>query len=240
VHVYSPTPADAKTLSAAKAVFVNGLGLEGWITRLISASGSTAPVIVASAGVKPRDMPDRREAGQSVLDPHAWQAIANVEIYVTNIRDGLNRTDPAGKAIYDANAQSYLAALGALDEEVRADIAKIPADRRKVITTHYAFGYFGDAYSLQFIAPEGLSTDAEPSAKDVAAIIAQIKRDKIPAVFMENIVDPRLMREIAGETGAAVGGTLYSDALSAPDGPAGTYIMLMRHNVGEFDKALMP
>jgi len=240
VHVYSPTPADAKTLSAAKAVFVNGLGLEGWMTRLISASASVAPVIVASAGVKPRDLPDRREAGQPVPDPHAWQSVANATIYVANIRDGLNRADPAAKAIYDANAQSYLATLGALDEEVRADIAKIPADRRKVITTHYAFGYFGDAYGLQFIAPEGLSTDAEPSARDVATIIAQIRRDKIPAVFMENIADPRLMREIAGETGAAIGGTLYSDALSAPDGPAGTYIALMRHNAGEFGKALMP
>ncbi len=239
VHVYSPTPADAKTLSAAKAVFVNGLGLEGWMTRLISASGSVAPVIVASAGVKPRDMPDHREAGQPMLDPHAWQAIANAAIYVANIRDGLKRADPAGQATYDANAQSYLAALNALDGEVRTNIAKIPADRRKVITAHYAFGYFGEAYGLQFIAPEGLSTDAEPSAKDVATIIAQIRRDKIPAVFMENIADPRLMREIAGETGAAIGGTLYSDALSAPDGPAGTYIALMRHNVGEFDKALM-
>jgi zinc/manganese transport system substrate-binding protein len=237
VHVYSPTPADAKTLSAAKAVFVNGLGLEGWMTRLIGASGSMASVIVASAGVKPRDMPDRRQAGP-VPDPHAWQSVANATIYVANIRDGLSRADPAGKATYDANAQSYLATLAALDEEVRADVAKIPADRRKVITAHYAFGYFADAYGLQFIAPEGLSTDAEPSAKDVAIIIAQIRRDKIPAVFMENIADPRLMREIAGETGAAIGGTLYSDALSAPDGPAGTYVALMRHNAGEFDKAL--
>jgi zinc/manganese transport system substrate-binding protein len=240
VHVYSPTAGDVRTLSAAGAVFVNGLGLEGWMTRLISASGSVAPVIVASAGVKPRAMPDRRQAGQPVLDPHAWQSVANAKIYVANIRDGLSRADPAGKAVYGMNAQSYLAKLDALDDEMRADIAKIPAGRRKVITTHYAFGYFGDAYGLQLIAPEGLSTDAEPSAKDVATIITQIKREKIPAVFMENIADPRLMREIANETGAAIGGTLYSDALSAPDGPASTYIALMRHNVGEFAHALMP
>ena len=238
VHVYAPTPGDARTLSAAKAVFVNGLGLEGWMTRLISASGSMAPVIVASAGVKPRNMSDRHEAGQSVLDPHAWQSVSNAKIYVANIRDGLSRVDPAGKAIYDVNTESYLAKLDALDSEVRAAIAKIPADRRKIITTHDAFGYFAEAYGMQFIAPEGLSTDAEPSAKDVAAIIAQIRREKIPAVFMENVVDPRLMREIAGETGAAVGGTLYSDALSRPAGPAGTYIDMMRHNVNEFDRAL--
>jgi zinc/manganese transport system substrate-binding protein len=239
VHVYSPTPADVKVLSAAKVVFVNGLGLEGWIDRLIGASGSSAPVIVASAGVNAREIVDKRDAGHSTTDPHAWQSVANAEIYVANIRDGLIRADPAGKDAYDANAKDYLARLDALDAEVKADIAKIPADRRKVITTHYAFGYFGDAYGMDFIAPEGISTDAEPSAKDVAAIIMQIKREKIPAVFMENIADPRLMREIASETGAAIGGTLYSDALSAPNGPAGTYVDMMRHNVGEFDKALL-
>jgi zinc/manganese transport system substrate-binding protein len=240
VHVYSPTPADARAIGAAKAVFVNGLGLEGWMTRLIAASGATAPVIVASAGVMPRDMPDRHETGRAVPDPHAWQSVANAKIYVANIRDGLERADPAGRDVYDANAKSYLARLDALDREVKAAIGKIPPERRKVITTHFAFGYFGDAYGLQFIAPENLSTDAEPSAKDVAAIIAQIRREKIPAVFLENISDPRLMRVIAGETGAAIGGTLYSDALSAPDGPAGTYIDMMRHNVGELDKALVP
>jgi zinc/manganese transport system substrate-binding protein len=239
VHVYSPTPADVKKLSAAKVIFVNGLGLEGWIDRLIGASGASAPVIVASAGVTPREIADKRDAGHATPDPHAWQSVANAKIYVGNIRDGLIRADPAGKDGYDANAKMYLGKLEALDAEVKAAIAKIPADRRKVITTHYAFGYFGDAHGLAFIAPEGLSTDAEPSAKDIATVIAQIRREKIPAVFMENIADPRLMREIASETGAAIGGTLYSDALSPPSGPAGTYIDMMRHNVGEFEKALL-
>ena len=239
VHVYSPTPADVKRLSAAKAIFVNGLGLEGWMGRLIGASGSSAPVIAASAGVTPRELADKHDADHATADPHAWQSVADVKIYVANIRDGFIRADPAGKDVYDANAKAYLAELDALDAEVKAGIAKIPADRRKVIITHYAFGYFGDAYGMQFIAPEGLSTDAEPSAKDVATIIAQIRREKIPAVFMENISDPRLMREIASETGAAIGGTLYSDALSVPSGPAGTYIDMMRHNVGEFGKALI-
>jgi zinc/manganese transport system substrate-binding protein len=239
VHVYSPTPADVKRLSAAKAIFVNGLGLEGWMGRLIGASGSSAPVIAASAGVTPRELADKHDADHATADPHAWQSVADVKIYVANIRDGFIRADPAGKDVYDANAKAYLAELDALDAEMKAGIAKIPADRRKVIITHYAFGYFGDAYGMQFIAPEGLSTDAEPSAKDVATIIAQIRREKIPAVFMENISDPRLMREIASETGAAIGGTLYSDALSVPSGPAGTYIDMMRHNVGEFGKALI-
>jgi zinc/manganese transport system substrate-binding protein len=238
VHVFSPTPADAKTISTAQVVFVNGLGLEGWMTRLVSASGTKAPIVIASSGVTPREMTER-DAGHTAIDPHAWQSVANVKIYVANIRDALSRADVPGKDIYDANAKAYLAKLDALDSEVKEEIAKIPADRRKIITTHDAFGYFGDAYGMQFIAPEGLSTDSEPSAKDIAKIITQIRREKIPAVFLENITDPRLMNEIAKETGAAIGGTLFSDALSDPRGPAGTYIDMMRHNVIEFDKALV-
>jgi zinc/manganese transport system substrate-binding protein len=239
VHVYSPTPADARTISAAQVVFVNGLGLEGWMTRLVSASGTKALIVIASAGITPRDMTER-DGGRSAIDPHAWQAVANAKIYVANIRDALSRADAPGKDIYDANAKAYLVKLDALDGEVKAGIARIPPDRRKIITTHYAFGYFGDAYGLQFVAPEGVSTDSEPSAKDIAKIITQIRREKIPAVFLENITDPRLMNEIAKETGAAIGGTLFSDALSDPRGPAATYIDMMRHNVGEFDKALAP
>jgi zinc/manganese transport system substrate-binding protein len=236
VHVYSPTPGDAKRIAAARAVFVNGLGLEGWIGRLIKASGSKAPVVIVSRGVKPRNVVDGDSAA---IDPHAWQNVANAKIYVANIRDGLDAIDPAGKAKYDANAAAYLGDLDALDEEVRAAVAKIPTERRKLITTHDAFGYFGDAYGIDFIAPEGVSTEAEPSAKDMAKIITQIRRQKIPAVFMENITDPRLMRQIARETAAKIGGTLYSDALSEPNGPASSYIDMMRHNVREFSKALM-
>ena len=236
VHVYSPAPGDAKRIAAARAVFVNGLGLEGWIGRLIKASGSKAPVVIVSRGVKPRNVVDGDSAA---IDPHAWQNVANAKIYVANIRDGLDAIDPAGKAKYDANAAAYLGDLDALDEEVRAAVAKIPTERRELITTHDAFGYFGDAYGIDFIAPEGVSTEAEPSAKDMAKIITQIRRQKIPAVFMENITDPRLMRQIARETAAKIGGTLYSDALSEPNGPAGSYIDMMRHNVREFSKALM-
>jgi zinc/manganese transport system substrate-binding protein len=184
-------------------------------------------------------MADMRDPTHVEIDPHAWQAVGNAEIYIKNIRDALSQADPAGKAIYDANATAYLGKLDALDKEVRAAIAKIPADRRKIITTHDAFGYFSDAYGMTFIAPEGVSTDAEPSAKGVARIITQIKAQKIPAVFLENITDPRLMRQIARETGATIGGTLYSDALSEPNGPASTYIDMMRNNVGEFSKALI-
>jgi zinc/manganese transport system substrate-binding protein len=238
-HVYSPTPGDAKSLGAARLVFINGLGFEGWITRLIKSSGTTAPTVVVSQGIKPRRMLDEYHPGQQVTDPHAWQSIANAKIYVANIRDGLGKADPAGKKLYDANAKAYLAKLDALEIEVKDAIARIPADRRRIITTHSAFGYFSDAYGVEFISPEGVSTDAEPSAKDLAKIIAQVRKQKIPAVFLENITDPRLMQRIAGETGAKIGGTLYSDALSEPGGPAATYIDMIRNNIREFSKALV-
>jgi len=238
-HVYSPTPGDAKELAAARIVFVNGLGLEGWMTRLVTASGTKAPMIVVSTGVTPRRMPDEDKPGRLVTDPHAWQSVADAKIYVANIRDGLAAADPAGKAVYDANAQAYLGTLDALEQEITTAIAAIPAARRKIITTHDAFGYFGAAYGMSFIAPEGLSTEAEPSAKDVARIIRQVRKQKIPAVFLENVADPRLMAQIARETGAALGGKLYSDALSEPGGPAGTYLDMMRHNIREFAKALV-
>jgi zinc/manganese transport system substrate-binding protein len=236
-HVYSPSPADAKKLADAKVVVVNGLGFEGWIERLVKASGSKAPVVVASKGVKPRA---KTGGGHSHgNDPHAWQSVANVKVYATNIRDGLIAADPAGKSSYEANAAAYVTKLEALDKEVRDTISKIPAERRRVITTHDAFAYFKDAYGLDFIAPQGVSTESEASAKDVARIIAQIRRLKIPAVFVENVSDPRLLKQIADETGAKIGGTLYSDALTDEKGPAPTYIDLIRHNIRTLSSALM-
>jgi zinc/manganese transport system substrate-binding protein len=237
-HVYAPTPADVRSLSGAKIVFANGLGLEGWMTRLVKASGTKAAVVIASNGITPLRTEKKRSGDRMAIDPHAWQSVANVDIYVANIRDGLTAIDPPGAATYAANAAAYLDKLGALDNLIRTAIAKIPANRRKVIIGHDAFSYFGDAYGLTFVAPEGLSTDAEPSAKDVANIIALIRTQKIPAVFLENISDPRLMTEIARETGAAIGGKIYSDALSEPGGPADSYIAMMRHNVRAFSAAL--
>lgn len=234
-HVYQPKPDDAKELGAAQLIVVNGLGLEGWIDRLIRASGAKAPVIVATKGINPQQM---NEEGRIGLDPHAWQSIANAKVYVVNIRDGLIAADPAGEAAYRANADNYLGKLDALEADVKREIAKIPPERRQIITTHDAFGYFGTAYGFRFIAPEGISTETEASARDVAKIIRQIKAQNIPAVFLENVTDPRLVRRIAAESGARVGGTLYSDALSPSDGPASTYIDMMRNNVRELAAAL--
>jgi zinc/manganese transport system substrate-binding protein len=235
-HVYEPSPADAKTLGEARVVFINGLGLEGWLARLVKASATKAVTVTATKGVKPRK--SEEEGHGHDADPHAWQSIANAKIYVDNIRDGLSAADPEGKSAYEANAKAYLEKLDALETEVKAAIAKIPADRRRIITTHDAFGYFGAAYGVEFIAPQGVSTESEASAKDVAKIVTQIRKQKIPAVFMENISDDRLMQRIAKETGARIGGKLYSDALSDAKGSAATYIDMMRNNIRELGMAL--
>ncbi len=232
-HAYQPTPADAKALRDARLVVVNGLGFEGWIDRLVKTSRTTAPVVVATRGVIPREDDDAHGT-----DPHAWQSIANTKIYVGNIRDGLIAVDPGAAEAYRANTDAYLGELAALEAETTATIATIPQERRKIITTHDAFGYFGAAYGLGFIAPEGVATEAEPSARDVARIIRQIAAQKIPAVFMENITNPRTIRRIAAESGARVGGTLFSDALSPQGGPAPTYVDMIRHNAKELAAAL--
>jgi zinc/manganese transport system substrate-binding protein len=231
VHVYTPAPADARKIADAKLVVINGLGLEGWLSRLTQSAGGKAAMITASQGITPR----KRGAD---ADPHAWQSVANARIYVANIRDALVAADPARAGIYRDNAQAYLAKLDALERDVRAAVAQIPPMRRKVISTHDAFGYFAAAYGIEFIAPQGVSTESEASARDIAAIITQIKTSKIPAVFLENISDPRLMRRISTETGARIGGTLYSDSLTGEKGDAPTYIDMVRHNIKALTSAL--
>jgi zinc/manganese transport system substrate-binding protein len=242
-HVYSVTPADAKSVADARVVFANGLGFEGWFDRLVKASGTKALIVTATEGIKPIRMQDApgHSHGHSHgnLDPHAWQSATNAKIYVTNFLAALIAADPEGKAVYEANAAAYLAELDALDKEIRDTVARIPPARRKVITSHDAFGYFKAAYGVDFIAPQGVATDSEASARDVARIIRQIRSQKIPAVFLENISDPRLMKRIADETKAMIGGTLYSDALSGPDGPAASYIDMMRSNLRQLAAALM-
>jgi zinc/manganese transport system substrate-binding protein len=241
VHVYSPDAADAKAIKNAGLVIVNGLGLEGWLPRLVKSSGSNAAMIVATQGIVPRKIADgeilSRDHGAGAVDPHAWQSVANAEIYVANIRDAMVAADSANAATYRANASAYLGRLEALDRDVRAALAPIPVERRKVISTHDAFGYFAAAYDVTFVAPQGASTETEPSAHDVATIVAQVRRQKIPAVFLENISDPRLIREIASETGAAIGGTLYSDSLTEENGEAPSYIAMVRHNVRTIARA---
>lgn len=240
-HVYAPTPGDAKKLTSAKVVFINGIRFEGWMDRLVRSSGAKAAVVIVTNGLKPLTMTERHAGhNHSAADPHAWQDVANAKLYVTNIRDALIEADAEGAEGYRTRADAYLKQLDALDGEIRAALTAIPPEQRRIITTHDAFGYFGAAYDMKLISPQGISTESEASAQDVARIIRQIRQDKVPAVFVENISDPRLAERIARETGARIGGTLYSDSLSPPDGPAPSYIGMMRHNLGELTKALKP
>lgn len=268
-HVFQPAPADAQAVAGAQVIVANGLGFEGWMDRLVEASGTKATIISASEGIAPIAFGEEKhdhaegeahdhdhaegeahdhdhakeEAGHEghdhgAFDPHAWQSVTNVALYVGNIERGLAAADPAGAEIYKVNAAAYLAELDALDAEIRAAVAALPEDRRTVVTSHDAFGYFAADYGLTFVAPQGVSTEAEASAQDVAALITQIREAGIAAVFVENIADRRLLDQIAAETGAAIGGTLYSDALSGPEGPAATYLAMMRHNLGALTQAL--
>ncbi len=241
-HVYQPTPADAKTLSRAKLVIVNGLGFEGWIDRLIESSGYRGKLVVASKGInairQARAHADRNAQQAGDLDPHAWQDLANARRYVLNIAEALGDADPANRSFYQANASRLNQQIDRLDVEIRAAFNALPAERRKVVTSHDAFAYFGLAYGIRFLAPVGISTDAEPSAGEVGAIIRQIRQERIRAMFIENIADPRLLERISRESGARIGGTLYSDSLAKPGNPADSYLGMMRQNAKTLATAL--
>ncbi|MBL1258453.1 metal ABC transporter substrate-binding protein [Methylocystis sp. Sn-Cys] len=232
-HVYQPTPADGRKIAQAKLIFVNGLGFEGWLERLVAAAKSKGTIVTLGKGVAARP-------GEEGTDPHAWQDVANAKVYVAEMRDALAAADPAGAEAYQTNAAAYLAKLDTLDAEIVKALDAIPKERRRVVSTHDAFGYFSARYGVEFIAPQGVSTEAEASARDIARIIDSVRQHKVGAVFLENIADPRLARRISAETGAKIGGTLYSDALSGPKGDGANYIDMMRHNVRELTKALAP
>lgn len=260
-HEYEPTPGDAKKLAGAQVLFVNGLEFETWLPRLTQASGFSGQVVTASQGVTPRKFAGHGEHHDDHdhdhghdhdhdhkdghhhhgdADPHAWQNLANGVIYARNVAEGLAAADPARADAYRQRAKAYIARLESLDASARKTFAAIPAARRKVVTSHDAFGYFGDAYGVTFIPAMGVSTDAEPSAGEVASIIEQVRREQVPAVFVENISSPRLVQQIARETGAKVGGTLYSDALSKPGQPGATYLEMFEWNVRQLAAALQP
>ncbi len=225
VHVFEPTPADARAIKAAQLVVINGLGLEGWMPRLFQSTGYQGPVVVATEGILPR-----MGFGDGGLDPHAWQNVANVKRYVATIAEGLSKVDAAHHPDYQARLSTYLTKLEALETDVRAAFAAIPLGKRKIITSHDAFGYYGDAYGLLLLAPVGLSTEAEPSARTVASLIDQIRKEQVKAIFIENMNDPRLVKRIVEDAGATVGGELFSDALSPPEGPAATYLQMIHNN----------
>jgi zinc/manganese transport system substrate-binding protein len=239
-HAFEPKPADAKTILASKLMVLNGLHFEPWAEKLAKSAGYKGDTLVASKGVKPRAMPEEEghedkahDAGghHHDIDPHAWQNPNNVILYVRNIAAGLSKADASGTAAYKANAEAYVKELQALDTSIKTQLGTIPAAKRKVITSHDAFGYFGAQYKVSFLAPQGVNTDAEPSAKEVAQLIRQMKREKIKAVFVENMSNPKLIEQLSKDAGATVGATLYSDALSPADKPGPTYLKMMNHNL---------
>ena len=256
-HVYRPTPADARAVSEAKILVVNGLQFEGWLDRLIDASDFRGVRVVATDGIEPIAFEDgghddhADHAGHDdhagheghdhgAFDPHVWQNVRNATVYAHNIAAALAKADPGNAGAFDRNRAAYVGKLEALDAEIDRIVARLPAGSRTVVTSHDAFQYFGRRYGLTFIAPQGLSTESEASAKGVARLVRQIRKEGIRAVFVENITDPRLLTRIAEETGARIGGTLYPGALSGPGGPAPTYLDMMRHNATTIAKALAP
>jgi zinc/manganese transport system substrate-binding protein len=246
-HGFQPRPSDVAALRDARLVVRNGLGFDGWMDRLVRSAGFRGPVATATDGITPRSMAahahghshggaERRQAHsvgpRTVPDPHAWQDLRLGQVYVRNIATALAAADPAGDALYRRNAEALTARLATLDAWVRAEIGRVPEPRRKVVTSHDAFGYFGAAYGIEFLAPQGVSTETEPSAAEVARLIRQIRDQRITAVFMENMANPATLRRVAAEAGVTIGGRLFADALSAPGGPAPDYEAMFRHNVG--------
>jgi zinc/manganese transport system substrate-binding protein len=229
-HVFEPKPTDVKTILASKLVVSNGLGFEPWAGKLIKSAGYKGEALVAAKGVKARQL---KEDGHDATDPHAWQNPNNVVLYVRNIAAALSKVDAAGATVYQANAEAYIKELQTLDAWAKEQFAAIPVPKRKVITSHDAFGYFAAQYGITFLAPRGVNADTEPSAKQVAQLIQQIQREKIRAVFVENMSNPKLIDQLSKDAGARVGATLFVDALSGPDKPGATYLQMMRHNVTE-------
>ncbi|MEM7195327.1 MAG: metal ABC transporter substrate-binding protein [Pseudomonadota bacterium] len=285
-HVYKPTPADARAVSQAQVLFVNGLEFEGWLDRLIDASDFNGSKVVTTAGVTAikfseddhhdddehhddehhededghdekehddddhgdeehaeqghEDEEDEHGHHHGTFDPHAWQSLENAIIYIDNITAALAKSDPENASHFYQNRAKYVAELESLKAEISALMAAIPEEKRTVVTSHDAFGYFAASHNLNFEAPQGMSTESEASAQDVASLIKQIRAESVTAVFVETITDNRLLEQIARETGARIGGTLYSDALSGPEEPASTYVDMMRHNATTLSEALSP
>ena len=230
-HVYQPSVADARDVVAADVVFVNGLGFETWAGSLISQSGTEAEVQVVTTGITPIEV-------DGSVDPHAWNSLANGTIYVQNIASTMAKAIPEHRDTITANANAYIAELETLHVRTRKRVAALTPDRRTVVTAHDAFGYLADAYGLTFLAPQGIDTESEPSAQELATLIDQLKTEAPAALFVENIASPELVQQISNETGLTIGGQLFSDALSELGGPATSYLSMFRHNLGTLLDAL--
>lgn len=245
-HDFTPKPSDLRTLASAAILVRNGLGFEPWLDRLVRTSGFKGTNIVAAAKVRPRAMREHHHghghshghAHHGAHDPHAWQDPRNVVLYARAIAEGLGKANAAAAADYQRRAAAYIARVEELDAWIAAQFAPIPANKRRIITSHDAFGYYGARYGIDFRAAQGVTTAGEPSAQAIAALAQQIRREDIRAVFVENMTNPAIAEALAREANAVIGGRIYSDALSPPDGPAASYLALMRHNTTLFARAL--
>ena len=235
-HIYQPTPTDVKILGQSDLVFVNGFHLEGWIDRLIENSGYKGKKIIVTQGITPLMI--KKSGNADIPDPHCWHSIKHVKIYAENIYKALIEKDKKNEQGYKKQFDVFIKKLITLEEWIKGEFKKIPGYKRIIITAHDAFEYFGKEYGLQLYAPMGVSTEAEPTPKDLCRIISMIRQNHIKALFAETTTDKKIIRQIAKETNINVGGELYSDALSDLKGPASTYLKMMRHNVSVLLHAL--
>ena len=258
-HMFQPTPRQAKIVASADLVIMNGLGFEGWMERLVKASGYKGKTIVATDNIPKlkfeddhddhddhkkddhghkKDHDDHHGHGHGEWDPHVWLSVPKMKIYVTNVAEAMSRMDPSSKTYYMKNLKKYISDLNNLDKFIRRSINSIPKKDRVVITSHEAFGHLSNEYGIEFLAPQGLSTETRASASKIASIVRFIKKHSVKAVFPENITDNRLIEQISKQTKIKIGASLYSDALSEKNGPAGTYLNYMRYNVNTIVNAL--
>lgn len=244
-HVYQPGPRESAELATAGVLIANGLGFEPWLDRLVESSGFGGKLVIASEGVTPLASAEAHEGEEvdaehdhGASDPHAFQDLANAQIYVLNIAKGLAEAAPAHAADFKRNADQLSADIATLDAQLKADFAAIPQERRRILTSHDAFRYFGRAYGIEFVSVQGVSTEAEASAADLARIIRQARDGHLSAIFLENMTDPRLAETVAQEAGIRMGGELYADALSDPSGPAPDYLSLVRYNAKQLLAAM--
>ena len=236
-HTFQPRPSDLIALRNAAVLVENGLGLEGWMSRMVRSAGFKGRTISASAGIKPRTF---SEDGRRVTDPHVWQDPKLAARMVATIAAGLSAADPANAQSYAARADAYINEIDAEDIAIQQAYAAIPAKNRKLITSHDAFGYYAARYGIDVQAPQGISTEAEPTARGLATLAAQIRRDRISTVFLEAMATPRIAESLAREAGAKLGPAVYSDSLSPADGPAPAYLAMLRHNTAAFTASMKP
>lgn len=230
-HIFEPKPQDAKNLLQSKLLVVNGLGFEPWMQKMIKSTAYKGTVLTATQNLKPLSMPPEKVGDKPEIDPHAWQNPSHVVVYVQNITTALSKLDPEGVNLFKSNSEAYIAELNKLDAWAKSQFDAIPKNKRKVITSHDAFGHFAAQYQIAFLAPQGISTESEPSARQVGKLIRQIKAEKIKAVFIENMSNSKLLKQLATDTGVTLGEPLYADALSNSDKPGSTYLKMMRHNI---------